>query len=146
MNCDDVRNLLDAYVDAELDLVTSLEIERHLASCADCSRMLHNRRALREAMRSDVLYFQAPPKLYRQVQASIGQADTPNLADWLRRNTWVGMAAALLVGVIVTAGLFQNFSGVGRANALAQDVLDSHIRSLMVDHLEDVQSTDHNTV
>lgn len=143
MNCDEVRPLLDAYMDAELDLVTSLAIERHIATCADCSQRLQNRRELRNALRAESLYFRAPAALAQQIQASSSQNAWINR---LRNNTWLGMVAALLLGVVVTAGLFEAFSASNRSNALADEVFSSHIRSLMVDHLEDVASTDQHTV
>jgi anti-sigma factor RsiW len=144
MNCDDVRNLLDAYLDSELDLVMSLDIERHLPGCPDCSRLLQNRRALRDALRSDALYFQAPATLEQQIRSSIARRE--RWSDRLRKNPWLGMVAALLVGVIMTAGVFQTQMTSSRYDTLAQDVLASHIRSLMVDHLADVASSDQHTV
>ena len=36
MNCDRVRLLLNGYIDGELDVVSSLDIEEHLQSCAEC--------------------------------------------------------------------------------------------------------------
>ncbi len=146
MNHDEVRNLLDAYLDAELDLVTSVAVERHLAECADCTRILQNRRALRDALHSDVMYFQAPPMLERRIQSALGQ---PEARQWLRlpRNpNWLGMVAALLVGMLLSAGLLQRYYASNAESTLAQTVLDSHIQSLMANHLEDVQSTDQHTV
>ena len=37
MNCDIALSLLPAYGDGELDLVQSLELERHLQSCPACT-------------------------------------------------------------------------------------------------------------
>jgi anti-sigma factor RsiW len=55
--------------------------------------------------------------------------------------------AALLIGVILTAGLFHFIVPANNENdSLAQEVVASHIRSLMVDHLSDVVSTDQHTV
>jgi anti-sigma factor RsiW len=36
MNCDEVRRMLDAYLDGELDLTRQLEVETHLPGCATC--------------------------------------------------------------------------------------------------------------
>jgi predicted anti-sigma-YlaC factor YlaD len=33
MNCDRVQTLLNGYIDGELDVVTSLDIEEHLQNC-----------------------------------------------------------------------------------------------------------------
>ncbi len=144
MNCDNVRNLLDAYLDTELDLMNSLEVERHLSGCPDCTHILENRRSLRQALRSDDLYFQAPASLERKIRLSVSQSN--HWTDLFRNNMWLNMAAALLVGVILTAGIFQSQLSTNRENVLMQDVLASHIRSLMVDHLADVVSTDQHTV
>jgi predicted anti-sigma-YlaC factor YlaD len=39
MNCQISRELLDGYLDGELDLVNSLEIEAHLLECQECSSL-----------------------------------------------------------------------------------------------------------
>ena len=36
MNCSEVQPLIDAYIDGELDLVTSAAVERHLKDCPNC--------------------------------------------------------------------------------------------------------------
>jgi anti-sigma factor RsiW len=36
MNCDEVRRMLDAYLDGELDLTRQLDVETHLPGCATC--------------------------------------------------------------------------------------------------------------
>lgn len=144
MNCDEVRQLIDAYVDGELDLVNSLAVERHLADCPDCGPIYHNRRALREAMRSGALYFSAPPALEMRLRRSIRQANAssvmrPSLRRW-------GALAAILLAVLLTAGLVRGLIAPPTDDALAQEVLDSHLRSLMTNHLSDVTSSDQHMV
>jgi anti-sigma factor RsiW len=40
MNCKDAQNLINGYVDGELDLVRNLEIEHHIQECALCTQEL----------------------------------------------------------------------------------------------------------
>ena len=147
MDCDDVRNLLDAYFDDELDLATSLEIEQHLDDCAGCAERLQNRRALKQALQADALYYRAPDALRKRVQLATPAPLRTRWTDRLRQNVWISMAAALILGVLVTAGLFQTpLLKSAAPDTLAQEVVDSHIRSLMANHLSDVISTDQHTV
>jgi anti-sigma factor RsiW len=146
MNCNNVRHLLDAYVDGELDLMTSLDLEHHLSDCDGCSSLLQNRLAFRGALASDGLYFKAPTTLRQQIRAVLPDENHSRWADRLRHNSWLGMAAVFLLGVMLIASLFQNVSTTNGENALTQEVLASHVRSLMVDHLADVESSDQHTV
>ena len=52
MECGHPRELLDAYLDAELDAAGSLDVERHLGECAACSAIVSRHQALREALRA----------------------------------------------------------------------------------------------
>ena len=36
MNCDEVRRMLHAYLDGELDLTRQLDVKTHLPGCASC--------------------------------------------------------------------------------------------------------------
>ncbi len=143
MDCNDVRQLLDAYLDTELDLRTSLEIESHLSECPGCEQRLHNRQVMRDALQSDALYYAAPASL----RAAISTETAPTrLLKRVRRNSWVGLVATFLVGVLITAAALPKLTAPSPFDALAQQVVASNIRSLMPDHLMDVVSTDQHTV
>ncbi|MHB8629772.1 MAG: anti-sigma factor family protein [Aggregatilineales bacterium] len=152
MNCDEVRNLVDAYADNELDLVTGLSIERHLQTCAGCQPIYQNRLTLRSNLSADSLYFRAPADVQKRLMASLRRADHPAnrfpFVDWLLARPWVSAAATL--GVLVIAALVVTLSHSGSTpgalDTVAQEVLSSHIRSLMAGHLTDVTSTDQHTV
>ena len=147
MNCEQVRRLLDAYVDGEIDLVTGLDIEGHLGTCADCAQRLRTRQALREALRSEALSFHAPARLREQIRSSLRAEGRIRWLDRLRTNTWIKVAAAFVVGVLLTAGLLSATSSPAHPQrTLAEEVVASHIRSLMVNHLADVASSDQHTV
>jgi len=137
---------LDAYLDGELAAVDAGEVEAHLAQCAECARFRDGRLALRAAIKAHVPAYQAPDTLRQRVRASLRTAAPSSaprrfsLAGWWRP---LAMAASLAVVAIGSWNLaLQRAAGV----ALADDVLASHIRSLMPGHLTDVLSSDQHTV
>jgi anti-sigma factor RsiW len=140
MICEDNRGLLHAYVDGELDLVRSLEIEKHLQDCKTCARAVENQQALASAMRGSSLYFRPPRELRPRVDAALRRSQKS--IPW----SMLALAAGLLIAGIFVDRLIQFGSGSGSENLVAQEVLDSHLRSLMPGHLADVQSSDRHTV
>src|ERR1700675_715374 len=146
MSCDDAQMLLDAYVDGELDLVRSVEIEKHMEGCQACARAVENLRSLGSAMRSGGLYYQPPaslgPRLEKALQRA-GRSEAPP-----RRFGWqlIAVAASLLLAVYFVARMIPGIPHDASSNLVAQETLDSHLRSLMPGHLTDVQSTDQHTV
>ena len=147
MNCERVRTLLPGYVDGELDLVTGLEIEEHLKTCADCSREVAHLLELQSLLvnRRAELVHPAPPDLRRRIRTSIHKASGGERAALF--GAWRLAAAALVLGLVVLAavGLASGWFNP-RADLLAQEVEIAHVRSLMADHLTDVTSTDQHTV
>src|SRR6266699_1071549 len=51
MNCNETYPLLHAYADGELDLVRSLDVERHLKTCPACAAARDSIQSLRSALR-----------------------------------------------------------------------------------------------
>ncbi|MGD0300744.1 MAG: anti-sigma factor [Bryobacteraceae bacterium] len=139
MTCDDAQALLSAYVDGELDLVRSLEIDKHLETCPACARILQNHQTLGTALRGNSLYYRAPQHLQERVKRTLRGS---------RRINWpiLAVAASLLVAGIFVDRLVRFASRPAPQTLVAQAVLDSHLRSLMPGHLADVQSSDRHTV
>ena len=140
---------LDAYVDGELAPAEARELEAHLKECGECARLHEARVALSAAIRGQVPAFRAPDALRSRVRAAVraaaGAAGAP-LSRWVvtpvaRR--WLAVAASLAV---VAVGSWRLALGRAGAEALAGQVLASHVRSLMPGHLADVVSSDQHTV
>ena len=146
MKCQDTQQLIHAYLDGELDLVKSLEVERHLPECAACTQAYNNQRVLHSALSADTLYYKAPASLRKRVQSSVRQTNHTTPAPRVSAWRWLGAAAALVVIALMTWGALRGLSAPSADDLLAQQVVASHVRSLMPNHLADVASSDQHTV
>jgi anti-sigma factor RsiW len=154
MTCREVQKLLDAYLDGELDLVHNLEIERHLQDCVACQSIYQNYQTLRKDLKGGSLYYQLPGELPKKIRSSLRKAvprpATPgfHLESQSRRRLVISASVGFMVMVLLlSGGLVYLLNSTSRqTDLLSQEVLDSHIRSLLVDHLADVISTDQHTV
>ncbi|HEY6952272.1 MAG TPA: anti-sigma factor [Bacteroidota bacterium] len=146
MDCKDARQLLHAFIDRELDLLKSLEVEEHLKGCSACRAYFEEYSVLKTSLQADSLYHRAPVRLQQSIRNSLGLS-TRILPRSLTRSwkTWT-LAASFIFAVLVVwrAGGIQ--FGQAKEEAVAQEVLDAHIRALMTNHLTDVLSTDKHTV
>lgn len=145
MNCDQCAQLADAWLDGELDVVTSLEFERHLRECAGCARRTDALRSLAAAVRAAPLYAHAPAGLEQRVRTALRREARVESGLRLAPLRWFAVAAAVLIAAFVGWRLPHTRPPV-QDSLVAQEVLSAHLRSLMTDHLMDVASSDRHTV
>ena len=145
MKCRDVQHLLHPYSDGELDLVRHVEIEEHLTECAECGEQVKRLRSLQAAISSPSLYHRAPAALRKRVQLA-----TPPVIRGRRQSLVQPAAIAagvlLMIGASATIGMFLSQAGTSADERLAERVVAGHVRSLQVEHLTDVVSSDRHTV
>jgi anti-sigma factor RsiW len=146
MRCNDTRELIGAYIDGELDLVRSLDIEGHLHECSACSRNYEAYHSLHRMVRNGELYFDAPAGLEKRIRKSLGRTNRFRTAASTSTWRWatVAASAAAVLAILFYAGLILNSHQT--RDLIARDVVSSHIRSLEPGHLYDVESTDQHNV
>jgi anti-sigma factor RsiW len=150
VNCEDARLLLHAHLDGELDAARDLEIARHLEGCAECTREFERLRAMRSRLRSGEFHFAAPPELEGRIRRALASEQRSARTAGIRRARqlprWSLIAAPLALAALLMIIFFPPMIRPSQNDLLAQEVVASHVRSLMASHLMDVVSTDQHTV
>ncbi len=135
--------LLPAYADQELDISDMLAVERHLENCLDCQREYAEQRGVTARMRDAPAYFDAPAHLAKRINAAL-TGDRMHYKDWIVSRFNAGAAITVLLAASWSIGLYLSLPSA--QDRLIDEVIASHVRSLQVDHLSDVASSDLHTV
>jgi anti-sigma factor RsiW len=167
MNCEEATKLMDGYLDGELDPITSQTIEQHLRECDKCDQAYKAHALLIRSISDKTPCYQAPAGLRERIQSSLREeiAERPlrNVARdsqvlFRRRRpelrtillgtpwNWLGLAAAIIFAAIIALNLVPRLRRPGADQFLATQLIASHVRSLMANHLTDVASSDQHTV
>ena len=138
MDCKNFDSAAALYLDRELDAAESLSFESHLAHCDDCRKALTSRQALSAQIRREASYHRAPDELARRVQAELRPGMAPS------RTPLVYGSSGFLAGAAICAVVA--FAVIPRGRPIVDELVADHVRSLMVNHLADVASSDQHTV
>ena len=138
MNCENAKKLIGALADGELDPASATEVETHIATCEGCRREQRALQALRVATAN------APPYLGSQGLADRARAKYSGRGS--RRGAraqpiWFGLGAAA-----ASLAWFVSLRAFPPPSRGEEEIVASHVRSLMPGHLVDVASTDRHTV
>jgi anti-sigma factor RsiW len=146
MNCS--RDLIEAYMDEELDPASRAAVEEHLSSCQACSAVHSRLREQSAGIRSAAPYYRAPAQLQQSVREALERAAATESAATLKSTPWrwMAIAASVLLVISVSWNIRRPQSQTAARDLVAQDILSDHIRSLIGTHLLDVPSTDQHTV
>ena len=143
MDHEQIRELISPYLDGELDLLTARETEQHLRGCEDCRGTERALRALHETLASNQPAYRAPSHLRKNVRAALRREAKTTEKTF---NPWVIFTTAAACALIVLGVVLFQTTRASRNNALVNEVVADHVRSLLATHLVDVASSDQHTV
>jgi anti-sigma factor RsiW len=146
MNCEQAKPLIGPYADGELEAATILEIENHIHDCPACALEWRSLQGLKKAVKQDALYFAAPAELRRQLKSELPSParETAQRPVW----NWNWLTTAFSAGFAVCLALLLLVTQMRPSSEqqLTREIVSSHVRSLMANHITDVASTDQHTV
>ena len=101
-------------------------------------------------IKSQAQYHEAPPHLRDRISAALKQAKPadpmPLKNRWSAWQPGWGWSVAFAAGVMLSIAVNFFYGVPGQQERLMAQVIDGHVRSLMVAHLADVTSSDQHTV
>jgi anti-sigma factor (TIGR02949 family) len=147
MGCDDARELLQGYLDNELDAAHAMQVARHQETCEACRSAYADALQLRSAVRNNARRYRAPVQLRMRILAATGGAKSETRErSWWRAQGWLSLGASFAVAVLMTWGLTYYFAKPAASDLLMDQALATHIRGVLSDRLIDVASSDRHTV
>jgi len=152
MSCELTQHYVPGYLDGELDLVRTIEMETHFKSCPACARELESQQALHAALQRSSLAFAAPAGLRDRILSSLRTSSGVEVQErkikWPSLNIWQWAGAFGVLALFSISGwqLTNHLRAPSSDQRIAAEVFSSHVRSLEGDHLMDVVSTDQHTV
>ena len=146
MQCDEVRPRLEAYVDGELAEAERVQLRDHLADCPECGPEATALEHLRDGIRQSAPVYRAPEALRSEIRFALRRQAATSARGARPAPGWLAYAASILLAVAVGSGGTLLITGERQEDAVANELIDSHLRSLLGNHLADVASSDQHTV
>jgi mycothiol system anti-sigma-R factor len=148
MNCAVTQNWIHVYMDGELDPTTAIDIEQHLHRCPACNESYQKHNVSRAIVRKYATYRTAPQSLRRRIHASIDTVhkQPQRLPHWLASWGWSRFGPALACSMVIAWTVTYFVAVPTEINRLPDEIVSSHVRSLISSHLSDVTASDQTAV
>ena len=102
MTCARTRQMLDAWLDRELDPATSEELAQHLATCPSCAALQSERDALRKSIKAGAPYFHASQALRQSLTRSLAASQVTQRRIH-RTDSWWQLASAAGLAAVASS-------------------------------------------
>jgi len=143
MNCEQVRGLLDGYVDHELQPVAATEAGTHLSRCHACSHAYQERQGLSLAVRRHaVRCYPTPAGLRDRILRSLGAPEQARAWPSFALRRWLPLGGAVAFAIAAASGLTLYLATPSDQDRLTDGAISAHLRSLQANHLTDIASAD----
>jgi len=147
MNCNICHELLHGYLDNELDTATAMRVAEHLMRCTDCKRRYEEMKVLMVGVKEHAPYYEAPASLARNIFSTLQSQTTPADSQWGKiRSASQSWLAPTFSAAALAASLLLYVATPSGEDVWVDEAVSDHVRSLMVEHLNDVASSDKHTV
>jgi anti-sigma factor RsiW len=149
MQCADCRELLGGHIDGELMMNESQDVQAHLADCAECAREHEALAATSQLLKKTLVRHPAPDVLKARIRSALAQPDAfePAAPKRPKYSQWIRLAAACAAVAVISSGVtYQALTRGGGPRGVAEEIITSHVRSLMAGHLTDVESNNTHNV
>ncbi len=129
MDCQGTQKLIHAYLDFELDLMTSLGLEDHLRDCRSCQTRHDELKALRDNEARRLVFHAAPAALRQSIADSLCAREKPAVPARLRG--WQAATAVSLLAVFIAAWVaLPSFTHTpAQTTAMGEEKMVYHISS-----------------
>ncbi|HRI51695.1 MAG TPA: zf-HC2 domain-containing protein [Pseudomonadota bacterium] len=129
MQCRDIERDLDSFIDGELAVPESLEVEAHLHSCTACQQQVEEQRTMKRSLRLVLRPPELPETLRDFVRESLNgelrEAQRASRWQRLRRPVLLGMSGVALVVALLTATFYPS-----RPEVVMESMIIKHQRNL----------------
>jgi anti-sigma factor RsiW len=146
MDCLRESALLSGYLDNELDAIHIEEVEAHLRDCVSCRNQHEQALRLQSLVRERAPRYAAPAHLRSRILASVRSAQPGSRARaWIPAG-WFQFGGALAATMLLTSLITYYSILPSNTDRIVDEVVDTHVRALITNHLTDVASSDQHTV
>ncbi len=149
MSCQTAQEFIHAYVDGELDLARTMEVEQHMQECHVCASAYRNQTALRSSFKDASLYYSAPRKLEKRIRSALRREANSEVSPRSFGWRWLPIGVAVTLVLLMALVIWRTLPGIRppEDELLAQEIVSNHVRSLQLEsHRADVISSDQHTV
>jgi anti-sigma factor RsiW len=146
VKCDFADSLLQGFFDGELNDRRAAEFERHLGHCEHCAAELVDLDWLSGRLQLTPIYELAPASLRRTINTHLHPVAPTRAASQPRLWQWLAAAAALLFIALLLWRVSPELHSDDYQAELADEIVDSHLRSLQTGHMTEIASNDERVV
>jgi anti-sigma factor RsiW len=146
MDCVRASALLHPYLDHELDAVHIEETEAHLEACVSCRQRHEENLTLRSLLQERAPRYAAPVHLRSKIRTLVRSARRGSRLREFAPPGWLGFGGALAATVLLTSAITYYSILPSHNDRVVDEVVATHVRSLITNRLADVESSDQHTV